>query len=161
MTREEIVNTQNKIGDQLDAYVKDNVNFSRKKYFELVKRFNDCQRQLDIIDGKTYNCDEWITQFSARGETYKEARINLINKIKDLAGVEVEENTNGGVTRIRVFSEYKIYSFVIHAHNFVEEIPTGTFKKGMFGDEMEIMEYKHIVVATIDKDEQQNWIWRY
>lgn len=158
MAREEIIIKQKEVENELNAML-DSAKYSKKKYFAAVKKFNDFQRELDILDGKTYTYEKWITKYSAKGETYKEARLNLVNKIKDLNGVEIDE-TDGRVTRVIVRTPYKVYEYEIHAHNFVEEIHTGTYEKGMFGKEVEVIEYKHYVAATIDYA-GETWTWRY
>lgn len=155
MTIKELKSKEKTLWDELTSD-----SSTKKRRFQIINELKVVKREIDKLEGKTYTNDKWITSFIGNGNSYKEARLDLVNQIKDLSGVEVSE-TDGQVTLVTVYTEYKIYRFVIHAHNFVEPIHTGKYTKDLWNDDVEIIDYKHIVQATIDKDEAYNWVWRY
>lgn len=156
MNREELLLNQDKVREQLDAMLDSNKRVNNKKYFNLVKQFNDYQREIDILDGKTYINKKWITAFEGQGDTLQKARFNLISQIKDLPGVEIDSRPSG-VANITVYSKYKIYYFTIHAHYYARVIGTETYKD-LFGDEQVREIYKTDWKATLD---YVDWVWRY
>jgi hypothetical protein len=163
MTREEIINRQKEIGAEiapLDLHNNSTRSKVWKHFYELCKENLDLQRELDKLDGKTYNSDKWITKYIGSSyESLKAARFDLINKIKDLAGVEVGDDKTG-VVGVSVYTEYKIYHYIIHAHYRVEEIPESKrIEKNMWGDEVERYDTRQIFEAYIEPNGQ--WDWRY
>jgi hypothetical protein len=163
MTREEIVNRQLEITKEncsLDLTNNSTRSKVWKRFKELCKENLDLQRELDKLDGKTYNSTKWITKYIGSSyESLKAARFDLINKIKDLPGVEVEENKTG-VIGVTIYTEYKVYHYIIHAHYRVEEIPgTRRVEKTALG-EFERYDTRQIFVAYLDAT-RDNWSWRY
>lgn len=160
MTRENIINRQKEITKEISNL--DIVNCSKnsktwKKFKSLCIENSNLQRELDKLDGKTYNSKKWIKEYI--GESYnslKEARYDLINQIKDLPGVEVG-NDKTGVVGVTVYTEYKIYHYIIHAHYRVEVIGTHE-EKGLFGLHT-VEDTRQIYQAYIEYNGQ--WEWRY
>lgn len=165
MTREEIINRQEELNKEFTEISKRWVDngFKRskadkKREWEIIKESSDIQRELDKLDGKTYDCEKWITKFIGESyESLKAARLDLINQIKDLHGVEVGE-TKSGVTDVTVYTEYKVYHYVIHAHYRVEVIREWT-EKGAFGFDVTRQETRNIYQAWCEKTD--DWSWRY
>ena len=129
----------------------------KKREWEIIKENQNIQRELDKLDGKTYDCEKWITKFIGNSyESLKAARLDLINQIKDLHGVEVGEEKSGcaGVT---VYTEHKIYYYTIHAHYRVE-IVNRRMVKSAFGQHEEY-DTRNIYQAWCEKSDV--WSWRY
>ena len=118
--------------------------------------------EIEKQNGEIWNRENWITSISAEGDTYEEARQNLLNKLSTLPGVIIE-NSKSGVKYIEVKTAYKYYRYEIHAHNYVQKIPTGNFKYNFWSKkEEEIMEDKWCVYASLSPTKYDNGInWSY
>lgn len=168
MTREEIMNRKTEIHNELVNLYNEELSSATsskartRRIDELTKEYSNLQRELDKLDGKTYNSDKWITKYYA--ESYvslKDARFKLIELIKNLPGVEVNTDTKTGVAGVAVYTEYKIYFYTIHGHYWNEEVPgTRRVVKGMFGDDYETCDYRVVYGASIDTN-GSHWVWRY
>lgn len=160
MTREEIINRKLEIAKETCSLDLTNHSKDWKRFKVLCKENLNLQRELDKLDGKTYNSTKWITKYIGSSyESLKDARFDLINKIKDLAGVKVEDSKTG-VTLVTVSTEYKVYHYIIHAHYRVEEIPeTRRIKKTALGT-FETCDTRQIFEAYLDAT-SNNWGWRY
>lgn len=91
-------------------------------------QYNEMLRALKIkvVDaekknGKIWNIDKKATDFVAKGETEEQARRNLLNQIKDLAGVSVVYGSNG-VKFVQIKTAYKSYNCSIHAYHTYDGI---------------------------------------
>lgn len=160
MTKEEIINRQREITTEIAALDLRN-NSVRSKVWKQFKALcienSNLQRELDKLDGKTYDCEKWITKFIGNSyESLKAARFDLINQIKNLHGVEVGEDKTGCVG-VTVYTEYKIYHYIIHAHYRVEIVKEWK-EQGMFG-EVTRQETRTIYQAWCEKSDV--WSWRY
>lgn len=164
MDREQLIARQQELNAEFTEITNRWINngFNRSKADknrerEIIKENADIQRELDKIDGKTYDCETWITRFIGESyESLKAARFDLINAIKDLHGVEVGEEKSGCVG-VTVYTEYKIYHYTIHAHYRVEVIKEWK-EQGMFG-EVTRQETRTIYQAWCEKSDV--WSWRY
>lgn len=164
MTREEIVKRKREIGLEIaDLDLTNNGTRSKvwKRFKELCIESSNLQRELDKLDGKTYTSEKWITKYIGSSyESLKAARFDLINKIKDLPGVEVGDDKTG-VVGVTVYTEYKIYHYIIHAHYRVEKIPESKrIVKNMFDGEHEEYDYRNIYEAYVESNGEP-WTWRY
>ena len=160
MNRQEIINRQKEIKKETEALDLTDVRSKKiwKQFKALCIENSNLQRELDIIDGKTYNSEKWISKYY--GNSYyslKEARFDLINKIKDLPGVKVEDGKTG-VVSVTVYTEYKIYYYIIHAHYRVEIIGEHE-EQGMFGPAMR-QDTRQIYEAYVESNGEP-WSWRY
>lgn len=154
MTREQIVNRQQELTNQIHCLVKDSKSIGKS----IIKEMTSLQRELDKLDGKTYDCEKWITEFFGESyESLKDARLDLINKIKGLKGVQIGESKNG-VVGVTVATEYKIYHYEIHAHYRVEIVKEWK-EPSPFG-EITKQETRTIYIANIESN-GFGWIWRY
>ena len=164
MTREEIINRKNQIDEEIQSLdLAGNSTRSKvwKHFKELCNENSKLQRELDKLDGKTYDCEKWITKFIGNSyESLKAARLDLIKQIKNLHGVEIDES-NTGCTGVTVYTEYKIYHFVIHAHYRVEKLNVRMVEDKFFGGMREEYDTKQIYQAWVSKEESYNWSWRY
>lgn len=130
----------------------------KKRELEIIKENTNIQRELDKLDGKTYDCETWITRFIGESyESLKAARFDLINAIKDLHGVEVGE-CNTGVVGVIIYTEHKIYHYTIHAHYRVEYI-NPHLEKNIWGVEETVCDTRTIYQAWCEKTD--DWSWRY
>ena len=166
MNREELIKRQQELNEEWAVMAKRWIasDFKRtkedkKREWEIIKENKEIQRELDKLDGKTYNNEKWITKFVGESyETLKAARFDLINKIKNLPGVKVGEDKTG-VVSVTVYTEYKIYYYTIHAHYRVEEY-NPHIGKDIFGNETTVYDTRNIYQAWVDGS-GNNWSWRY
>lgn len=161
MNKNEIITRQKQIAEEIATLDLRNNGVRSKvwKHFrELCIENSNLQRELDKLNGKTYNSEKWITKYYGSSyDSLKAARLDLINKIKNLPGVEVGDDKTG-VVGVTVYTEYKIYHYIIHAHYRVEKINI-RIEKGMFGD-IEKYDTKQIYEAYVEPNGEQ-WSWRY
>lgn len=165
MNREELITQKKDLQKQLDILFQTDLECNHrvkgfnKAYGSLMKKLVAIQRELDKIENHTYNNSVWITNFIGNSyESLKAARFDLINKIKNLPGVEVGEDKTG-VVLVKVYTEYKIYYYTIHAHYRVEEYNPHV-GKDIFGNETTVYDTKQIYQAWVDGS-GNNWSWRY
>lgn len=137
-----------------------------KAYKELLKYqryLNDKAIEVEKANGEIWNLDYWITDLFTEAETEEEARQQLLDKVKDLPGVEIINNKRG-VKSIRVKSAYKYYNYDIHAHYASKPIHTGKYEKSLWSDELEeVIEYKPYIYASfsaLNYKHQMNWSYR-
>ena len=164
MTKEELLNRQQELNKEFTELTKKWLNngytrtkADKKREWEIIKENTNIQRELDKLDGKTYDCEKWITDFVGNSyESLKAARHDLINQIKNLHGVEVG-TCKSGVVGVAVYTEHKIYHYTIHAHYRVEVVKEWK-EQGMFG-EVTQQETRTIYQAYCEKSD--NWSWRY
>lgn len=161
MTREEIINRKKEIAVETAALDLRN-NSTRSKVWKHFKALcienSNLQREFDKLDGKTYDCEKWITKFIGNSyESLKAARFDLINQIKDLHGVEVGEEKSG-VVGVTVYTEYKIYYYTIHAHYRVEIVKEWE-ENTPFGKTTR-QETRNIYQAWCENN-GFGWSWRY
>lgn len=161
MTREEIVNRKKEIANEIQTLdLTHNSTRSKiwKRFRALCIENSNLQRELDKLDGKTYNSEKWITKYIGNSyESLKAARLDLINQIKDLPGVEVGDDKTG-VVGVTVYTEYKIYYYIIHAHYRVEVVEKHE-EQGMFGPVMR-QTTRQIYQAYVESNGEP-WSWRY
>lgn len=164
MSKEELITRQQELTKQLNDLIEADFKSNHKvkgyykAYWSIVKELTAIQRELDKVDNKTYDCNKWITKFI--GNSYvslKDARMDLINQIKDLHGVEVGE-CNTGVVGVTVYTEHKVYHYTIHAHYRVEVVKEWE-EDGMFG-KVTRQETRTIYQAWCSTD-GETWSWRY
>lgn len=163
MVREEILNRRAEIVKEIASLDLRNVTDKKiwKNFKSLCAEDANLQRELDKLDGKTYNSEKWITKYY--GQSYislKDARMNLIEQIKDLPGVEVGDCSTG-VVGVSVYTEYKVYHYMIHAHYRVEAIPESKrITKNLLGHEYAEYDYRQVYEAYVETN-GQSWEWRY
>lgn len=163
MKREEIVNRQKEIVAEISALDLRNVTDKKiwKNFKSLCAENSNLQRELDKIDGKTYMSDKWITSYvGSSSDSLKAARLDLIEQIKNLPGVEVGTDKSG-VVGVSVYTEYKVYHYMIHAHYRVEAIPESKrIRKNLIGHEYAEYDYRQVYEAYVETN-GQHWEWRY
>lgn len=167
MTKEEILKKQRELNKEWyelsirwvnNGYTRSKAD--KKREWEIIRENQNLQRELDKLDGKIYNNEVWITNFSGESyESLKAARMDLINAIKDLPGVEVGEEKSG-VVGVSVYTEHKIYHYTIHAHYRVEYY-NPHMEKNIFGVEETVCDTRQIYQAICEPCGNPNWEWRY
>lgn len=134
---------------------------SWKSIMELDKQIKELKYQIELIDGKVWDNEKWVTSFtSTSSSSLKEARDELANMLSEMNGVEIENNK--GIKVVYVTTKYKVYKYELHAHYGHEVI--GTEKvKGIVG-EYERKITKQIYYADLIPSgfglSSQNWAWR-
>lgn len=93
-----------------------------KKAIAIQRERNKIAVQYQKEHNLIWNQEKWITEImSDNFNSYEKARQDLLDKLKDLPGVEVI-NGGKGVKTIRVTSDYSIYDYEIKAHNgYIEQ----------------------------------------
>ena len=84
--------------------------------------------------------------------------INNIEPTDELLARVGDDKT--GVVGVTVYTEHKVYHYIIHAHYRVENIPESKrIEKDMFGDDVERYDTRQVYESYVEPNGQ--WNWRY
>ena len=156
MNREEIVKKIDCLHKEICKMLDKN-KYNTKRFKQLVKEEKELLVELDVIDNKVYNDDEWITKKTYTStKSLADARLQLSKMLCGLAGVSVEEKS--GVQIVRVITKWKEYTFEIHAHYGVEQLEF-VDKVNPFTNKIGKVCSKQRQVYTAYVEKPQNGLW--
>ena len=160
MTRDEIVNKIDCLHKEICKMLDEN-KYNTRKFNQMIKEQKELSLELDVIDNKVYNDDEWITKKTFTStKSLADARLQLSKMLCGLNGVSVEEKS--GVQIVRVITKWKEYTFEIHAHYEIEQLEFG-YEENPFTKKMERVctKKRQVYTAYLEKPSgQYYWQWR-
>lgn len=172
MTRAELIARRDELQVQLDEMskdIRDDKKVSMKNFKKLCYEYDDTLAELEVLEGKTYTEEEWITKkYYESDKSLADARLGLAEMLSKLNGVKVE--VKSGVQSVQVITKRKIYYYVIHAHHTYEEVEweereiKSVFSKEVIRTEKVCTKWEHKYTAWLSKAQDgnmPNWKWRY
>ena len=161
MTREEVVNKIDCLHKEICKMLDKN-KYNTRKCKQLIKEEKALLVELEVIDNKVYNDDEWITKKTFTStKSLADARLQLSKMLCGLNGVSVEEKS--GVQIVRVITKWKEYTFEIHAHHEFEELEFVDKFNPITNKLFKVCSKKRqVYTAYVEKpDGERYWYWRY
>ena len=161
MTRDEIVNKIDCLHKEICKMLDKN-KYNTRKCKQLIKEEKALLVELDVIDNKVYNDDEWITKKTFTStKSLADARLQLSKMLCGLNGVSVVEKSD--VQIVIVITKWKEYTFEIHAHHEIEQLEFG-YEENPFTKKMQKVctKQRQVYTAYVEKtDGGRYWNWRY
>lgn len=162
MEREQVLRRIEEIDVELNKML--NERKTSRIFNKLIKEQRSLMVELDVIDNKTYNDDEWITNKTFTSIiSLSDARLNFSKMLSKLQGVSVEEKS--GVSVVKVITKWKVYYYEIHARYEIEELEfeeKQIFK--LIPPKLVCTKKRQIYTAYLKNHEiggGGNWGWRY